>query len=236
MNKYHQQILKLLKKKAKNKPFKSKHNSKTYCGTDDPSYDLSNPQMRKIAKEWIKENRDLKFDDFIKMIDSLYRGKTDTEKRIAGMILQYMTNLRRQINPKRLDKWLNNLQGWAQIDSLCQSVFDSKDLLSDWKNWRKLLLQLNKDKNINKRRASLVLLIKSLRESKSKKLEKFAFKQVDKLKKEEDKLITKAISWILREMIKKHKKAVADYLGNNKSSLPAIAVRETSHKLTTGKK
>jgi 3-methyladenine DNA glycosylase AlkD len=236
MNKQHQQILNLIKSKAKNKPFKSKHILNTYMGTDDPAYDLSNPQMRKIAKTWIKKNKDIKFDGFIKLIDSLYQGKTDTEKRIAGMLLEYLPKLRKQIDPMRIDKWLNNLNGWAQVDSLCQSSFTASELLGNWKKWKKLLLQLNKDKNINKRRASLVLLIKSLRAEENKQLAQFAFKEIDRVKKEEDKLITKAISWVLREMIKKHKKAVSKYLKANESSLPAIAVRETYRKLKTGKK
>jgi len=235
MNKYHQQILKLIKDKSDNN-FKSKHDLKTYCGTDDPCYDLSNPQMRKIAKQWIKTNRQLEQQRFVAMLDSLYRGKTDTEKRIAGMLLEYLPKLRKKINPLKLNQWLNSLQGWAQIDSLCQSSFTAQELLKDWAKWKKLLVRLNKENNLNKKRASLVLLVKSVRGSENKKLRNFAFQQIERLKEEDHKLITKAISWLLREMIKKHRFQVIKYLKENKDSLPAVAVRETKRKLETGRK
>ncbi|MDP2951009.1 MAG: DNA alkylation repair protein, partial [bacterium] len=63
-----------------------------------------------------------------------------------------------------------------------------------------------------------------------------AFENIEKLKPEKDILITKAISWLLRNLIKYHKKEVADYLKKNKNSLPKIAVRETEKKIKTGKK
>ena len=49
-------------------------------------------------------------------------------------------------------------------------------------------------------------------------------------------MISKAISWVLRSLIKHHRKLVADYLTSNVATLPKIAVRETLIKLETGKK
>jgi 3-methyladenine DNA glycosylase AlkD len=147
-----------------------------------------------------------------------------------------MTKLRKQLSPLHLKKLLKNAEGWAEVDSICQSNFTSKELLGNWEEWKKVLNEFNKSENIHKRRASLVLLIKSLRESEDKRLTDMAFKNIEKIKKEDHKLITKAISWILREMIKKHRNKVEKYLKENKETLPAIAVRETTKKLKTGKK
>jgi len=236
MKKLHQQLLTKIKEKTKNKPFRSKHCLKTYCGTDDPSYNLSNPQMRTIAKNWLRKNSDLLDSQFIELLDSLYEGKTDTEKRLAGMFLEYLSKKRKKIDPFKIARWLDNLQGWCQVDSLCQSSFTAAELLSNWQKWKKLLIQLNKDENLNKKRASLVLLVKPVRQSENKELALFALNQIGRLKEERSKLITKTVSWLLREMVKKHRRLIKDYLEKNQTSLPAIAVRETKRKLETGKK
>ncbi len=74
------------------------------------------------------------------------------------MFLGYLSKLRKQIDIKSLDNWLGCLSGWAEVDSTCQSNFTEKELLENWNEWREFLIDLSKDKNINKRRASLVLL------------------------------------------------------------------------------
>jgi 3-methyladenine DNA glycosylase AlkD len=63
-----------------------------------------------------------------------------------------------------------------------------------------------------------------------------ALENVTELKSEKAVLITKAISWVLRSMVKHHKTLVTQYVKENKDTLPAIAVRETLIVLKTGKK
>ncbi|MBY0432537.1 MAG: DNA alkylation repair protein, partial [Cyclobacteriaceae bacterium] len=59
---------------------------------------------------------------------------------------------------------------------------------------------------------------------------------IERLKIEKEILITKAISWLLRDLVKHHTKMVSQYISRNKNTLPAIAIRETLTKLKTGKK
>jgi 3-methyladenine DNA glycosylase AlkD len=99
-----------------------------------------------------------------------------------------------------------------------------------------VLSTLSKSKNINKRRASMVLLCKPLTRSDDERLSKTALQMIDSLKGEKEILITKAISWTLRSMVKLHRSELSKYLNKNKTSLPAIAVRETATKLKTGRK
>jgi 3-methyladenine DNA glycosylase AlkD len=67
-------------------------------------------------------------------------------------------------------------------------------------------------------------------------LAQVAFKNVDRLKHEKEILITKAISWVLRSMVKHYRKPLQTYLKENADTLPKIALRETMTKLRTGKK
>ena len=125
---------------------------------------------------------------------------------------------------------------WAENDVLCQSNFTAENILNRWSDWKKWLKEFNKSPNINKRRASLVLLTKSLRQSDDPRLSKLAFENVENLKGEKDILITKAVSWILRSLVTFHKTELLEYLDKNKESLPKIAYREALSKALTGRK
>jgi 3-methyladenine DNA glycosylase AlkD len=80
------------------------------------------------------------------------------------------------------------------------------------------------------------LLTKPLRQSDDPRLADMALMNVEKLKSEKSILITKAVSWVLRSMIKHHRTEVERYVEMNVDTLPKIAVRETRNKLVGGVK
>jgi len=209
---------------------------KNYIGTKKTLYSIATETERQIVKEWIKDHYDLKPSEYVQLLTSLFQGESINEISIASELLQYVPELRRQVEPKYLDRWLNNLQGWAEIDSLCQSKFTADEVLENWEEWRSLLRTLVSDENVSKKRASLVLLTKPVRDSEDLRLAETAFSNVDKLKKERNILVTKAISWLLRDLIKHHREMVEKYLVRNQDVLPKIAMRETKTKLLTGRK
>jgi len=207
----------------------------SYLGNNHPSYAISMPQLRKVGKSWLSANS-LPPKEFLSMLTSLVKAPSATEKTMAGILLDYANEAQLHFDPKIYNQWLDHLQGWAEVDSLCYGHFKVDQVLTNWSNWKKLLLLLNESKNIHKRRASLVLLCKPLTRADDKRLQVLALKLVGRLKSEKEILITKAISWILRSMVKHHRNALTNYIRENKQSLPAIAVRETLTKLQTGRK
>jgi len=230
MNKYHQEILKEIKKVKPLRPIPPR-----VLGTPHFLYSLNNPQKRKIVGAWWKTHKNISIKEFTLLLDSLYRGQSCDEKTIAGMFLE-TSRFQGTIEPKKIKEWLGFLEGWVEVDTTCQSSFEPKEILDNWPVWKALLLELNKDKNINKRRASLILLVKPVRSSPDLRLKDIAFYNLDNLKEEKQVLITKAVSWLLRSLIKYHYKEVAEYLKKNKDSLPKIVVRETMNKLKSGRK
>lgn len=231
-NKYHQEILRALKSKAKKG---SKHGA-GYVGTNHLYYNIDVPTRRKIVKKWLKKHQNLSTTELVALIDSLSKGKSHEEISIRGLLLEYLPRLRWQIAPRALDRWLDKVEGWAEVDSLCQSNFTAEEMTGRWKEWESLIGKLARDKNIHKRRASLVLLTLPVRHSDDRCLAELAFEIIDRLKSERNILITKAISWLLRSLIDNHKRRLEDYLLTNEQLLPKIAVRETKRKLLTGKK
>jgi 3-methyladenine DNA glycosylase AlkD len=235
-NKTHLLILKKIKTYKNSRDKKTNEWVQHYLGSNKPTLGIKSGEMIKMAKEIAKESNFSK-EDFIELLDSLYsKATTFAEIDMAARLLGVMPKFRQTLDPKLLDYWLNFTCGWAEDDLLCQSNFTSEEVLGNWNKWKKLLIKFSTDKNINKRRASMVLLTKSLRESGDKRLSELAFEQIEKLKGEKEILITKAVSWLLRALVKFHKDELAIYLKNNQDSLPKIAYREAYKKVTTGRK
>lgn len=207
-----------------------------YLGTNKIFHGFNTSQIVGLAKKIFTESN-LDNSQTVELLNSLYQnGTTYTEIAVAAIILGLSKDLLKNFNPKNLDLWLNYTNGWAENDVLCQSNFTSEILLSNWSQWEKILKQFNQSSNINKRRASLVLLTKSLSKSDDQRLSILAFENIENLKSEKEILITKAVSWLLRSLVKFHKDEVLIYLQTNQDKLPKIAYREALSKATTGRK
>jgi 3-methyladenine DNA glycosylase AlkD len=208
----------------------------SYLGNSHPRYPIAAPKLREIAKAWSRNNKALTSTEFRDVVDSLIHAPSSTEKVMAGMIMDYASKDQIKFDPRIFDTWLDQLEGWAEVDAVCTGKYTINAILEDWDKWEKLLRRFSRSKNIHKRRASLVLLCSPIRYSTDISMASLAFENIDLLKHEKEVLITKAISWLLRSMIKNFKKSVSEYVAKNKSALPAIAVRETLTVLKTGKK
>jgi 3-methyladenine DNA glycosylase AlkD len=233
-NPLHKQILELLEE---NSGKGTKHTMlDSYLGNKNPRYAITAPVLRKLAKAWMRANKELSTVEFTALLTSLIEGKSSTEKVFAGILMDYCSREQGAFDPDIFDHWLGHLEGWAEIDSVCTGKYTIHHVVPGWKKWKPLLVKLSKDKNINKRRASLVLFCSPLRHSDDERLAKQALENIERLKSEKAILITKAISWVLRSMDKNYKKLLTEYLKENMETLPKIAVRETMVKLKTGKK
>jgi 3-methyladenine DNA glycosylase AlkD len=166
----------------------------------------------------------------------LIKGESSTEKIFTGILLGYATPDQRNFDPNYFDGWLDHMTGWAEIDSLCTGKHLAKDIPAHWSSWEKVIQTFAKSKSISKRRASIVLLCSPSSQVKDDRLASKAFRNINLIKSEKDVLITKAISWVLRSMVKHYSEEVKEFIENNKETLPKIAIRETLTKLKTGTK
>ena len=207
-----------------------------HLGSARKWYGLKNDQRRGVMLDFCAAHKDFSFDDWLALIDSLYHGGSYEERCAPQPLLLKYPRYRRQLPLAQLDAWLGCLDGWAEVDSTCQTVFSAADLLADWDGWSALLRSLVADANVNKRRAALVLLTAPISQSADRRLLDLSLQLIDRLKAVKDKRITKAISWLLRKGIKQHRDSIAACLEGSADSLPSIALRETRKKLATGKK
>lgn len=231
---YHDQILNLI---LANATKGTKHTLlDNYLGTQHPRHAITVPVLRGLAKHWMAEHERLTAKEFSALLTSLINAESYTEKCIAGILLDYASAEQRRFDLKLFDTWLEHLEGWAEIDTLCTGNYSRVELPLQWKKWKAQIRQFAKSKNISKRRAALVLFCSPLIAGRHDALAQAALETVERLKNESDILITKAISWVLRSMIKHHRQEVSRYVKENASTLPKIAVRETMTKLKTGTK
>jgi 3-methyladenine DNA glycosylase AlkD len=167
-NQYHSELLQLIKQKSGTATQHTFLDS--YLGNTHPRYPISAPQLRSIAKEWMKQHKHLSADKFSQLLTSLIEAESSTEKSFAGILMDYSTKDQRDFDPRLFDHWLDHLEGWAEIDSVCTGKYTISQIPLQWKVWEKLLIRFSKDKNISKRRASLVLLCSAVSQNGDKKL------------------------------------------------------------------
>ena len=72
--------------------------SDSYLGNSHPRYPINAPTLRRIAKEWMKEHRALPTSDFVKLLTSLIKGVSSTEKVMAGILLDTSTREQRKFD------------------------------------------------------------------------------------------------------------------------------------------
>lgn len=215
---------------------KGHFNLSTYLGTQNKLYHLNSAQEKQIAKDFLSRHTAITKEQFLDLLNELYAGESFNERTFGTKLLAYKKSFKGLFTPQRVYGWLGGLSGWCEVDSLCQSTFTAQDLLGDWGEWCKMLTKMSCDKNISRRRASLVLLCKSVRGSSDQRLGDVAFANLDRLKGEKDILISKAVSWLLRDLIKHHRLRVKDFIAKNRDVLPKFVVREVENKLKFGKK
>jgi len=216
---------------------KSGHfNLSTYLGTQNKLYHLTNATEKQIAKDFLNRHKAITEAQFLDLLNALYAGDSFNERTFGTKLLAYKKQFKPLFTPARIYDWLGKLSGWCEVDSLCQSTFTADDLLVDWASWSKMLDKLSRDKSVSRRRASLVLLCKSVRGSSDVRLADTAFANLYRLKGEKDILISKAVSWLLRDLIRHHRARISDFLSINCDILPKFVVREVQNKLVFGRK
>ncbi len=208
----------------------------SYLDSGHRLYFVPVPERRRMARAWLAAHKASPPSDILAVIDSLITGASHEEKTLGALLLGYAAKAQAAVTPVRVDGWLDHLNGWAEVDSLCFNVFKADEMARDWPAWRAAIGRWSRDANINKRRAALVLLAGPTHYVDDTRFSDLAFEVIETLKAERDIKITKAVSWLLRAMSDQHKDAVARYVDAERARLPAIAVRETLTKLRTGTK
>ena len=223
-----------------------------YLGTPRQVLGVRTDDLRALARATVKAHADGSDAQWLALLDALYAGvlfeqrslaglllgrlNALQQRSLAGLLLGRLNALRRRLNLARLQGWLAQQIGWAEVDATCQSSWSAPEVLARWDEWDPFLDELSQADTLSLRRASLVLLITPLRHNADPRLTHRALANVQRLQGERDRMIAKAVSWVLRSMIADQPEVVRRYLAGNAGELPPAVVREVRRKLETGRK
>ncbi len=207
-----------------------------YLGTPRMVLGVRTDDLRKLAKDTAQQHKDAPDAYWLALLDQLYDGDLFEQRALAGILLGALHPLRRRLELARLRAWLDGQVGWAEVDITCQSGWTDAELLARWLEWDAFLADLSESPNVSLRRASLVLLVSPLRGSADPRLTQRALANVQRRQHERDRMITKAVSWVLRSMIATQPETVRAYLEAHTGALQSTVVREVRTKLETGRK
>jgi 3-methyladenine DNA glycosylase AlkD len=207
-----------------------------YLGAGRTFTHVRSADRDRLIRAFLPRLKPLPGRESLTVLEELVNSPTFDALAFAGKTLSLLPPARQTLTLPRLKGWLAGTQGWAECDCLCQSLFSGEEVRARWEEWERHLPRFAIDRNIQIRRASLVLQVKPARTASDRRFRNLAFATVEQLKGERTVLITKAISWLLRSLAILDKDEVWQYLETNRESLPGIAYRETKAKILTGRK
>jgi 3-methyladenine DNA glycosylase AlkD len=192
-------------------------------------------QIREIVRAWRREHREAAMDDLLPLVEALWGGESREERLVALELPQHYPDVLSQLTWRHFDRWRRDLGNWELTDVLAVGVLGPWVAFSPDQR-EQHLCNLVQDQDIWSRRLGLVSVV-GLRRARTKAdLLALGLGLVDQVKGECDRTITRAISWVLRELGHEHPREVTAYLEANVSLLPKYVVREVTNKLTTGRK
>jgi len=191
------------------------------------------PILRKIAKDWSKKNKDIRDRDFLNLIQALWKQPIFELRSLAQELLMAHKKFLRQFDWKVGEFWLKDVDNWSHCDVLSTQILGflvlwDKSYLNNLKSYLKKPGRWH-------RRAGIVSLLQLIRKREIKAKE--VLRMIDEIKNDKDPMIQKAISWVLREMIRAGFNQEVDvYLHQNKNIFATYVIREVDNKLRTGLK
>ncbi len=198
-------------------------------------YGVRVPRLRETVRDWKRAHKSVAREDVMVLVEALWNGESREEKLLAVYLLQGFKRWIPDLTWAHFQRWRQGLDNWEVTDGLSQWVLGPW-LLADPETRLDHLWNLIADEDLWSRRMALVATVWLNRGYKGFSAPDLTLELVDRVKGEGDSMITKAVSWALRGLIKTHPGRVESYLQGNREALAAHVVREVDNKLRTGLK
>jgi 3-methyladenine DNA glycosylase AlkD len=215
----------------------SKHNTLGVPGfkTEMKRLGVSANHLRKIEDKWIKVLYDFSPGQWIDLCIELTHIGIFESQLLAYELLWKNKKALKNLNQRQIILLGNHLDNWASVDSYSL-------MIAGW-HWREGTLPdsqiLNWLKSENRwfRRVAVVCTIPlNLRSRGGSGDTKKTLMICEQVINDRDKLVVKALSWALRELSKRDRTAVENFIQQNRERLHSLVFREVSAKLETGRK
>ena len=198
-------------------------------------YGVRMPHLQEIARDWQRDHEEVSDDDLLGVVEVLWDGESQEERVLA---VELLVRYRRRIPGlawDHFDRWRRKVDNWGLGDGLGTKVM-APWLLADPAARLGHLEDLIADEDVWSRRLALVATVPINRGHTELTIPDLTLRLVEQVAEEQHPMITKAVSWALRGMVKTHPDRVAAYLEDRQDVLAAHVVREVRNKLRTGLK
>lgn len=221
-------LLKDLQKKTSRKKAEGykKFFKKTHLDKNDRFIGVSVKDVRDIAKKHTKTST-------LQDVQKLLKSDIHEYRMLGGVILVNMFRYNKDKRKELFEFYLLNIKrfnNWDLVDTTCYKIMGW--YLLEEKKKRKLLYTLVKDGNLWERRAAIVSTFEFIRHGDFGDTLKLA----QKLLKEKHKLLQKPVGWMLKEIGKKDKEVLLDFLRENKEKISVITMNDAIANLSDEEK
>jgi 3-methyladenine DNA glycosylase AlkD len=191
------------------------------------SYGVRSSNTKQIAKKYFNEIKNLDKNKIFSFCEKLLKSGYGEEKSIAFDWAFRLKNQYQKQDFKIFENWLKRyVSDWGDCDNFCTGVLG--EFLLQFPEFFKKVKSWTKSESRWLKRASAVILIYSIRKNKFLK-ESFQISNI--LLTDKDDLVQKGYGWMLKELSNLYPKLVFDYVMQNKSRMPRIALRYAVEKL-----
>jgi 3-methyladenine DNA glycosylase AlkD len=207
--------------------------SLTVAPTRQRVHGVRTPDSRRLAKAWRREHSEAVPEEVLALVDSLWEGDSRDERVLGLEILVLHPGVIRGLTREWFDRRRPDIDNWGVCDFLAVRI------LGPWTEAAPderlpYLESLVGDSRVYSRRLGLVASVHLNREGPG--FGCWTLEQVDRLLDEREPMVTKAISWVLRQMTRHQADEVALYVESRGERLAALPRREVLNKLRTGRK
>lgn len=197
-------------------------------------YGVRVPDLREIARAWYREHKQATREEVLTLAEILWNNASHEERQLVTHLFEHYKNWMPTLNKSHFEHWRRGLDNWVITDSLGWLL--GLWVLADPDNRLGYLEELIANKDVWSRRLSLVATVHINRGETGFTAPDLTLQLIDQVKEERHPMMTKAVSWTLRELTRHHRHQVAVYLEENQEVLAKHVVREVNNKLQTGLK
>jgi 3-methyladenine DNA glycosylase AlkD len=196
--------------------------SKRYLKSDLDFVGTTLPDIRRVVKEILKENR-LDRVALLALVEALWSKPVFERRMSAEILLEQRVGLLEEHDIDVLERLLRASLTWALVDGLAVNVVGP--LVERFDSLNATLDRWAKDDDFWIRRSALLALLGPLRRGEGD-WDRFA-SYADDMLEEKEFFIRKAIGWILRETSKKRPDLVYDWIAPRAQRASGVTMRET---------
>jgi 3-methyladenine DNA glycosylase AlkD len=195
----------------------------------------STAELRQVRREFSKRLKDAAPHVVIELGMLLLEARNISYRFVAYELVHFHPAALSHLSAWQLERFGSGISSWSAVDSF--AVYLSGPVWRERRVPNALIHGWARSADVWWRRAALVSTVPLNNKTRGGSGDAYRTLQVCRLlERDRDPMVSKALSWALRELAKRDPRAVREYLSSRKSVLPALVLREVNNKLRTGLK